>query len=174
MAASGGHEAGRNRPAQPMINASEVLKTLEDTDPILMAVLGTAMLGVCAWSATIFAATRSKRTGRTRSRGKVKHGPPRAAGMAQANLGALVEALRADDRHGLGHDLVRLIEGHRNKRFQTFVVVRRATVSPVSFAFLYQTLRAHNRPTAEVHEFQISVRDANELLRACTAESART
>ena len=41
--------------------------------------------------------------------------------------------------------------------------------SPISFAFLYQALRAQNRPISEVHEFQISVRDANELLRACLA-----
>jgi len=40
-------------------------------------------------------------------------------------------------------------------------------VSPITFAFLYQTLRSQNRPITDVHEFQVSVRDASEILRAC-------
>jgi len=43
-------------------------------------------------------------------------------------------------------------------------------VSPITFAFLYQALRSQNRPITEVHEFQVSVRDANEILRACLAK----
>ena len=156
-----------------MIDVSEILRDLENTDPILMAVLGTALAGVCAWTASIYASTRSRSPKRSRSRGRVKRGQPAAPRVAPGNLGTLVEALRPDDRQTLGQDLVRLIERHRNKRFLAFVVVRRDAVSPVSFIFLYQALRAHNRPTAEVHEFHISARDANELLQACTPESAR-
>jgi hypothetical protein len=83
-----------------MIDASEILKELEDTDPILLGALGTAFLP-CAR------------------------------------------------------------------------VVQRENVGPATFAFLYQALRSHNRPIAEIHEFQISVRDATELLRACSSESSR-
>jgi hypothetical protein len=155
-----------------MIDASEILRDLEDTDPILIAAVGTALLGVCAWTASVFASTRSKSPKRSMSRGKVKPGEPVAPRIGPGNLGTLVDALRPDDRQALGQDLVRLVERHRNKRFLAFVVVRRDIVSPVSFTFLYQALRANNRPTAEVHEFQISVRDATELLRACAPESA--
>ena len=158
----------------PMIDLAEILKDLRDTDPILMAVLGAAFLGVCAWTGSIFASTRSKRPKRTRSRGRVKPGQPVAPRIAAGDLGSLVEALRPDDRDVLGQDLARLIEKHRNKRFLAFVVVRRDAVSPISFAFLYQALRAQTRPTAEVDEFQISVRDASELLKACTPESAHS
>ena len=128
---------------------------------------------MCAWTASIFASTRSKSPKRSRSRGQVKLGQPVAPRVASGSLGTLVEALRPEDRQALGQDLARLIEKHRNKRFLAFVVVRRDAVSPISFAFLYQALRAHNRRTAEVHEFQITVRDATELLRACTPESTR-
>ena len=68
---------------------------------------------------------------------------------------------------------MRLIERHRNKRFQAFVVVTRTNVNPLTFAFLYQALRAQSRPITEVHEFQVSVRDANEILRACLAKQPR-
>jgi hypothetical protein len=157
-----------------MIDWSAILKDLQDTDPIMLAVLGAAFLGICAWTASIFVSTRSRRSGRTMSRGRVKPGQPIAPRMAAGQLGTLVEALRPEDRDALGEDLARLIEKHRNKRFLAFVIVRRDTVSPISFAFLYQALRAQNRPTTDVHEFQITVRDANELLRACTAEPARS
>jgi hypothetical protein len=158
----------------PVIDLSEILKDLQNTDPILMAVLGAAFLGVCAWTGSIFVSTRSKRPKRTMSRGPVKPGKPVTPRLAASDLGTLVEALRPDDRHALGQDLARLIEKHRNKRFLAFVVVRRDAVSPMSFTFLYQALRAQTRPTAEVHEFQITVRDASELLKACTAESAHS
>ena len=158
--------------ASDLISASELLKEIEDTDPILMAVLGTAFLGVCAWSASIFASTRSARAKRTMSRGKLKGGRPAAPRIEPGNLGMLVEALRPDDRRTLGQDLLRLIETHRNKRFLAFVIVRRDAVSPVSFAFLYQALRSQDRPIAKVFEFQISVRDATELYHACTTGTA--
>jgi hypothetical protein len=156
-----------------MIDALEILKDLEDTDPILLTVLGTAFLAVCAWTASIFVSTQSKSSNRTRRRGPVKIGEPRAPRIAPGNLGTLVEALQPADRDALGEDLARLIQKHRNKRFLAFVVVQRENVGPVSFAFLYQALRAHNRPISEIHEFQISVRDATELLRACSPESSR-
>ena len=157
-----------------MISGSEVLKILKDTDPILMAVLGAALLGVCAWTVTIYISTQARRKLRGVGHGKVKPGQPIAPPITQSHLAALVDALRTDNREALGQDLVRLIERHRNKRFRTFVIVTRGNVSPVTFLFLYQALRARNRLTAEVQEFQISLRDAHELLKACTTESART
>jgi hypothetical protein len=157
-----------------MISGSEILKILKGTDPILMAVLGAALLGVCAWTTTIYMSTQARQKRRGVGRGKVKPGRPVAPPITQSSLAALVEALRADNREALGKDLVRLIERHRNKRFQTFVIVTRGNVSPVTFLFLYQALRARDRLTAEVQEFHISLRDAHELLKACTTESART
>jgi hypothetical protein len=156
-----------------MIDASEILKELEDTDPILLGVLGTAFVAVCAWTASIFVSTHSRTSKRSRSRGRVKIGEPKAPRIASGNLATLVEALQPADRDALGQDLARLIQKHRNKRFLAFVVVQRENVGPVSFAFLYQALRSHNRPVAEIHEFQISVRDATELLRACSSEPSR-
>ena len=82
-------------------------------------------------------------------------------------MAPLVDAIAFSDRQILGDDLARLIERHRNKRFLAFVVVTRANVNPMTFAFLYQTLRSQNRPITDVHEFQVSVRDASEILRAC-------
>jgi hypothetical protein len=156
-----------------MISGSEVLKILKDTDPILMAVLGAALLGVCAWTMTIYMSTQVRQKQRGVGHRKVKPGQPIAPHITQSHLAALVDALRADNREALGQDLVRLIERHRNKRFRTFVIVTRGNVSPVTFLFLYQALRARNRLTAEVQEFQISLRDAHELLKACNTESAR-
>src|SRR5260221_6441969 len=117
-----------------MIDASEILKELEDTDPIRLTVLGTAFLAVCTWTASIFVSTQSKGPKRTMGRGKVKVGGPKAPRIAPGNLGTLVEALQPADRDALGQDLARLIQKHRNKRFLAFVVVQRENVGPVSFA----------------------------------------
>ena len=147
------------------LNFSAVLQDVEDTDPIIIAAVGTALLGVCAWSASILVSRRSKREGRKRV--KVRRGAPATPRMTQEALGPFVDAIKSGDRQVLGDDLARLIERHRNKRFLAFVVVTRTNVHPFTFAFLYQALRAQSRPMTDVHEFQVSVRDANEILRAC-------
>jgi hypothetical protein len=159
-----------------MIDTSDILSDLRNASPVLLAVVGAALLGVFAWTGSVFASrgTRRARRSKRSSQAKSKRRRPVAPGLAPGDLGRLVEALRPGDRHALGQDLERLIQKHRNKRFLAFVVVRRDAVSPLSFTFLYQALRARDRRTAEVDEFQITVRDANELLRACTEPSHRT
>jgi hypothetical protein len=92
-----------------MIDASEILKELEDTDPILLGVLGTAFVAVCAWTASIFVSTQSRTSKRTKGRGKVKVGEPKAPRIAPGNLATLVEALQPADRDALGQDLARPI-----------------------------------------------------------------
>ena len=154
------------------VNFSAVLQDIEDTDPIILAAVGTALLGVCAWSASIFISRQSMKEGSRKDRGRVRRGtaaPPRVTHDA---MGPLVDAIKFSDRQVLGDDLVRLLERHRNKRFQAFVVVTRSNVNPLTFAFLYQALRAQNRPVTEVHEFQVAVRDINEILRACMVKQA--
>jgi hypothetical protein len=155
-----------------MITVADILQDIEDTDPIIIAAVATALLGVCAWTASIYLSIRSKQEGRGRRRGKVRRGnaaPPR---VTQENLAPLVRALKPHERQVLGDDVAKLLERHRNKRFLAFVVVTRTNITPYSFAFLYHALRAQSRPIGEVHEFQISVRDANEILKACLTEES--
>jgi hypothetical protein len=150
---------------------SNLVKDIEDTDPIVIAMVGAALLCVCAWSASIFVSRRAKK-GRRSTRERMRPGPAAPPRLTQDSLSPLVEALRPADRETLGADLARLIERHRNKRFLAFAVVTRTSVSPFTFAFLYQVLRPRSRPIAEVHEFQIAVRDASELLKACSPAHA--
>jgi hypothetical protein len=154
------------------LNFSAVLQDIEDTDPIILAAVGTALLGVCAWSASIFISRKSMKEGRRKNRGRVRRGTAAPPRVTQDAMGPLVDAIRFSDRQVLGDDLVRLLERHRNKRFQAFVVVTRTNVNPITFAFLYQALRAQNRPVTDVHEFQVAVRDINEILRACMVKQA--
>jgi len=148
------------------LSISNVIQDVKETDPIIIAAVGTALLGVCAWSASILVSRRSKGDG-GRRRVRVRRGKAAEPRVTQDALGPLVDAIKPHERQILGDDLARLIDRHRNKRFLAFVVVTRTNVNPFTFAFLYQALRAQNRPMTEVHEFQVSVRDANELLRAC-------
>jgi hypothetical protein len=147
-------------------NFSHVLQDIKETDPIILAAVGVVLLGVGAWSVSILVSRLSRgerRKGRGRRRRSVA-APPR---VSQEALAPLVAAIKDADRRTLGDDLARLIERHRNKRFLAFVVVTRTNVNPFTFAFLYQAFRAQSRSMQEVHEFQVSVRDANEILRAC-------
>ena len=153
--------------ASELLNFSNLLRDIEEADPLIIAFVVTALLGVCAWSISIFISRQSRSKGGRRRRGRVRRGTAAPPRVTQGAMGPLVDAIKVSDRQTLGDDLVKLIERHRNQRFQAFVVVTRANVSPITFAFLYQALRAQNRPITEVHEFQVSVRDANEILRAC-------
>ena len=153
--------------ASEVLNFSNLLKDIEDTHPVIIAVVVTMLLGVVAWSISIYISRQSRSKGGRRRRGRVRRGTAAPPRVTQSAMGPLVDAIQYSDRQTLGDDLVKLIERHRNKRFQAFVVVTRANVNPVTFAFLYQTLRSQNRPITEVHEFQVAVRDANEILRAC-------
>ena len=153
--------------ASELLNFSNLLKDIEDTHPVIIAVVVTTLLGVFAWSISIYVSRQTRSKGGRRRRGRVRRGTAAPPRVTQGSMGPLVEAIQSSDRQTLGDDLVRLIDRHRNKRFQAFVVVTRANVNPVTFAFLYQTLRSQNRPITEVHEFQVAVRDANEILRAC-------
>jgi hypothetical protein len=156
--------------ASELLNFSNVLRDIQDADPVIIGVVVTTLLGVCAWSVSIFVSRQSSSKGGRRRRGRVRRGkgaPPR---VTQGAMAPLVDAITFSDRQMLGDDLARLIERHRNKRFLAFVVVTRANVNPMTFAFLYQTLRSQNRPITDVHEFQVSVRDANEILRACLVQ----
>jgi hypothetical protein len=156
-----------------MIDASEILKELEDTDPILLGVLGTAFVAVCAWTASIFVSTQSRTSKRTKGRGKVKVGEPKAPRIAPGNLATLVEALQPADRDALGQDLARPIQKHRNKRFLAFVVVQRENVGPGHFRVplsgpaLAQQADRGNPRISDVGAH------ATELLRACSSESSR-
>ena len=153
------------------LSLSNVLQDLGDTDPIIIAAVGTALLGVGAWSASILVSRRSSRERRS-GRGRVRRGGAAQPRVTPESLAPLVDAIKPADRQTLGDDLARLIERHRNKRFLAFVVVTRTNVNPFTFAFLYQALRPQSRPMTEVHEFQVSVRDANEILRACLAKQS--
>jgi hypothetical protein len=153
--------------ASELLDFSNVLKDIEETHAVIIALVVTALLGVCAWSISIYVSRQTKSKGGRRRRGRVRRGKAAPPRVTQSAMGPLVDAIKFSDRQALGDDLVKLIERHRNKRFQAFVVVTRANVNPLTFAFLYQTLRSQNRPITEVHEFQVSVRDANQILRAC-------
>ena len=156
--------------ASDLLDFSSVLQDIEDTHPAIIAIVVTILIGVCAWSISIYISRQSKSKSSRRRRGKVRRGTAAPPRVTQGTMAPLVDAIKPSDRQILGDDLVRLIERHRNKRFMAFVVVTRANVSPITFAFLYQALRSQNRPITEVHEFQVSVRDANEILRACLAK----
>jgi hypothetical protein len=156
--------------ASDLLNFSNILEDVEETHPAIIAIVATILIGVCAWSISIYISRQSKSNGSRRRRGKVRRGTAAPPRVTQGAMAPLVDAIKPSDRQILGDDLVKLIERHRNKRFTAFVVVTRANVNPITFVFLYQALRSENRPMTEVHEFQVSVRDANEILRACLAK----
>jgi len=156
--------------ASELLNFSNVLRDIEDADPVILGFVVTLLVGACAWSISIFVSRQSKSKGGRKRRGRVRRGAAAPPRVTQDAMAPLVDAITPADRQILGDDLVKLVERHRNKRFLAFVVVTRANVNPITFAFLYRTLRSQNRPITQVHEFQVSVRDANEILRACLAQ----